>query len=435
MRVTAPHGQTLRSPPAKPGDYLILFTTQHLGDLALKIDGKAIKQNNVIQQSVEQDQWLANTRPYLSEPSVNFETILLTGATGFLGIYLLSQLQQSLPNSITYCLIRANNEVTAQEKLQANATHYRLNIDFKRIIILLGDLKQENLGLNSSQWQNIVIQIDAIYHCGAQVNHLYHYFSLRHANVSSTLTLLALCQQGRKKQFFYISTLSTALQQGNLIEENCVANAPPKENGYIQSKWIAERLIQQAFAQGLYGTIYRMGNITGCTRYGYSNTENNHGLSVIKGCLQQGIAPLWKYYDVDITPVDKVADLLVQSSINGLHAKQCVNLSYLTSLPWVEILQQIANDASPIEFVSPGEWAKIWVPKIKQGNALYFFKSFYLQTEERPKIIVERNYVKQVNLPLDGMKLLSLYRQYWQKTGFITRNLIEISCARRVAVK
>ncbi|WP_162920540.1 hypothetical protein [Candidatus Fukatsuia symbiotica] len=32
--MTAPHGQTLRSPPAKPGDYLILFTGDHLPQAA-----------------------------------------------------------------------------------------------------------------------------------------------------------------------------------------------------------------------------------------------------------------------------------------------------------------------------------------------------------------------------------------------------------------
>lgn len=346
------------------------------------------------------------------------EHILLTGATGFLGIYLLSMLQRYAPEATVHCLIRARDEAQARQKLMATADMYRLRLNLNTIVILRGDLNAPHLGLSQEQLKIMASRIDTIYHCGAWVNHLHTYETLRQSNVISTQTLLALCSRGRHKRFHYISTLSAAWQEAGVIAEETTAPTCPATHGYTQSKWVCERMVANAFAHGLHGKIYRMGNITGDTETGISNAEVNHTLNLIKGCLQAGAAPAW-HGSLDLSPVNTLAELLINDSIFKGHRDAMVNLGYLSAIPWIELFNFLKQQGHRLDILPPAEWISRCVKPLDRHNALYPFKSFYERYEEENIDEVKRHLVLTTLQPLDPAKLLARYYRYWTESRFI----------------
>jgi acyl carrier protein len=98
--------------------------------------------------------------------------ILLTGATGFLGAFLLKELLQQTEAHI-YCLVRAANRSEGLSRLQTTLEKYQLwhpAFNHSRIIPILGDLAQPLLGLAPQEFARLAAQIDTIYHNGADVN-------------------------------------------------------------------------------------------------------------------------------------------------------------------------------------------------------------------------------------------------------------------------
>ncbi|NEG64783.1 amino acid adenylation domain-containing protein (plasmid) [Pantoea agglomerans] len=395
-----------------------VFNSENLGELAGLIQGEQLTHDDDESRMIMKDCQLKQ-HGFISAAEVRLESLLLTGATGFLGIYLLATLQQRLPHATVYCLVRGEDGAA---RIRDTAKHYKLVIDEQRIKWLDGDLNQPNLGISDPQWQILAGIIDGIYHCGAWVNHLHRYSTLRAANVNSTCDLLSLCCRERPKQFFYVSTLSAAAQQDHHIAENHIADAPPVKNGYVQSKWVCEKLLSQAFAAGLHGGIYRMGNITGATNHGISNMETNHTLNLIKGCLQQGVAPDWPGYELDISPVNILSALMVDNSIQRSWPDCALNLGHITTVAWHDLLAGIAARADyALEFVSADEWATRWVPQVDSENALFPFKSFYLTSRYYRRETIDHVLVTETDYKVNLTHLLKIYTDFWMKSGFLPR--------------
>ncbi|MEL7407802.1 MAG: amino acid adenylation domain-containing protein, partial [Cyanobacteria bacterium J06558_2] len=128
------------------------------------------------------------------------KSILITGATGFLGAFLLHELLQQTTADI-YCLIRAENKTQAKERIENKLKSYLLWDDglSQRIIPLVGDLAQPLLGLSIDNFNAIAEKVDVIYHNGAWVNFTYPYSQLKAANVSGTQEVLRLAVQSKVK--------------------------------------------------------------------------------------------------------------------------------------------------------------------------------------------------------------------------------------------
>jgi acyl carrier protein len=114
-------------------------------------------------------------------------SLLITGANGFLGIHLLSDLYQRTQSKL-YCLMRAKDIQDAQLILKKSFEKYSLP-DLSRdnrVIPIIGDLSKPQLGLEKQQFE-FISKIDLIYHVGAFVHHIYDYKKLRPTNVLGTL--------------------------------------------------------------------------------------------------------------------------------------------------------------------------------------------------------------------------------------------------------
>jgi FlaA1/EpsC-like NDP-sugar epimerase len=123
--------------------------------------------------------------------------VLLTGATGFLGAFLLADLLQQT-NARIYCLVRSNSPADATERLKKQLRFWRLWDDSfaSRIVAVPGDLAQPFFALSRDYFNFFAKTVDAVYHSGAYVDFIQPYHRLKAVNVTGTATVLKLAAQG-----------------------------------------------------------------------------------------------------------------------------------------------------------------------------------------------------------------------------------------------
>lgn len=290
----------------------------------------------------------------------NSNTVLLTGATGFLGIHLLKQLHAQKRFTI-YCLIRAKSNKEAQRRLQQSMHNYGITILLDEYIIpIAGDLSSLHLGLSERTYKDLAKEIDEIYHNAAFVHHLYHYEQLRAVNVLATTQLLKFACLYKTKQLHYISTLSAvghiANTQGKIIEHFLPMDAHiPPSDGYNQTKWVSEKLLATAAIRGFPITIYRPSLLLGSTWHQSKSLANNHLLSLIKSCVDMKCAPSWDV-ELDILPVEFVSDLIVKIASTSHFPQRVFNFSNIHRISWLDIIQFLNDCGLKIELISSEQW-------------------------------------------------------------------------------
>ncbi|WKB55711.1 non-ribosomal peptide synthetase [Eleftheria terrae] len=235
--------------------------------------------------------------------------IFLTGATGFLGGFLLQELLQSSQADI-HCLVRADDDAAAALRLRDALARYGLAeaAASPRVRAVAGHLEQPGFGLPAERLQRLAEAVDQIVHCAAVANFAYAYRQLKPANVLGTQEVLRLACRGVPKPVHHISTLSV------LPQAPAGADAAPSD-GYGQSKWVAERLVQEAGRRGLPVAVYRMGRITPHSATGACNPDDL-GVRIARACLQAGALPDGDW-SLPLSNVDHLARVIVRLVLQG----------------------------------------------------------------------------------------------------------------------
>lgn len=202
------------------------------------------------------------------------QTVLLTGASGFLGHVLCLKWLEELAriDGKLICLVRAGDDATARHRLDAKFAgagesvwqKYR-NLSRNTLEVLAGDTSEPLLGLNAVTFERLANETDAICHAGAMVNHRLSYRHLFAPNVQGTGEVLRLALTGKKKAIDFISTIGI---NGLLNKENVRDETAPLQSslalsekyaaGYIATKWASEHLLQRAHHEAAIDThIFR----------------------------------------------------------------------------------------------------------------------------------------------------------------------------------
>jgi amino acid adenylation domain-containing protein/thioester reductase-like protein len=400
-----------------------------------------------IQQKAEID-WQAETilDPTI-QPDIPFtestsepEHIFLTGATGFLGAFLLDELLQETSANI-YCLVRASNFEEGRQKIQANLQRYLLwNHELaSRIIPVIGDLSQPLLGLPEEKFQTLAGKLDLIYHAGAFVNLVYSYASLKSANVLGTQEILRLASQGKVTPVHYISTIDVLKPLTNFgkkkVEENDRVDCGQEvDKGYTQTKWVAEQLIIAARSRGIPTCIYRPGMLTGHSQTGASQT-NDLMCRIIKGIIQLQAAPNLNQW-VNLTPIDYASKAIVYLSRQQKSLGQVFHLVNPKPLPWKKLIEEIRDLGYNIQLLSHQEWqAKILNLSSDTDNALIPMRSLFTHKSENQMTYLEtflstarafdcQNTLEgiastSITCPVIDTNLLKIYFSYFVQSGFL----------------
>lgn len=249
--------------------------------------------------------------------------LLLTGATGFLGAFLLRQLLDDSGQRIL-CLIRAANAERGKQRLLGNLETYGLarSGDADRIVAVVGDLGAPGLGLKDGELDCLAERVSAIVHNGAVVHFAKPYKALRSPNVLGTVDILRLaCRGAQVIPVHFVSTMavfSRAYAGSTVHPEDRPEDYRQLDMGYSRSKWVAERLIQQAVERGIPATIHRPGLLTGCADTGACHSTN-FIWNLVKASLQAGVMP---DYDriIDMTPVDWAARHIARATLDASSA-------------------------------------------------------------------------------------------------------------------
>ncbi|TWU31996.1 type I polyketide synthase [Novipirellula artificiosorum] len=297
--------------------------------------------------------------------------LLLTGATGFLGAHLLHELLETTPSQVV-CLVRSDNEQAGKRRIVNNLSKYGLQPREiqDRVKVISSDFSRPQLGLTPEQFDQLADSVDVIYHNGANVNLVMPYQSLRQDNVEGTRELLRLACHRVQKPLHYVSTFTvhaTEANRGCRIQES--EPLPVCEDllyGYSQTKWVAERMIEEARRRGMSVTIYRPGHVTGHSTTGVANVDDLLH-QIVRACLLIGAAP-FRDFELDVTPVDFVSKAMVYlaqqkeaqgktfhlTNPNPLSAKALsdwmrdggANIELMDVEPWRERLIELADPAS-----------------------------------------------------------------------------------------
>lgn len=345
------------------GEYLPFYNANIKKDLYLDL---SINLNKVILHSSE------------------VKSVLLTGATGFLGVHLLSDLCR-LTTSKIFCLVRADSISEAFNKLRRVVTNYQLDVSLeKRVEIVLGDIAKPCLGLSTNEFYKLANEIDYIYHNAAHVNHLYNYDTLRNSNVLSTIEILKLAAFNKIKSISFVSTLS-AVDVQNIENYDFLKNATNYhqlpiniKDGYSQTKLVSEILLSQAIDRGFSVKIFRPGWIMGQQKTGIVSANNNHLLLLLKGCIQMGYAPNWKV-NINMLPVDYVSRLIVNCSMSKT-SKKIFNLVNPHIISWTMLVKMLEEIGFSVKIISAGVWKKKYLQNITSDNALYNLLPLYMNS-------------------------------------------------------
>lgn len=243
--------------------------------------------------------------------STRQQRILLTGVTGFLGAFLLRELLDRT-HADAWCLVRATGEEEARRRIHDALARYQLWDESLsgRIIAVPGDLEQPMLGLGATRFANLAEHVDVIYHNGARVHHLEPYARLKPANVNGTAEILRLACTARVKPVHYVSTCDVAVERHDnpdvLPEHRLARPDSVLDNGYIASKWVAERLVRAAGERGIPVAIYRPSRVSGHSVTGACGTDDSFW-NLIRAMIELAIAPDEASRGVNLVPVDYVA--------------------------------------------------------------------------------------------------------------------------------
>jgi amino acid adenylation domain-containing protein/thioester reductase-like protein len=367
-----------------------------------------------------------------SEP----EHVFLTGATGFLGAFLLHELLQQTQATV-YCLVRAASREEGLHKIQANLERYLLwSGDLNsRIVPLLGDLSQPALGLSPQTFQELAHKLDLIYHNGAAVNLVYSYNALRSANVMGTLEILRLASQGKITPVNFISTTdvfssSYASRTKAIREDSPLDEGSQLDKGYAQTKWVAEKLVAAANARGIPVCIYRPGMLTGHSQTGACQT-NDLMCRIIKGVIQLKAAPDLNQW-VNMTPVDYASKAIVYLSRQQALLGKSFHIVNPHTLLWSKLINEIRSFGYPIQLMDHAEWQtellnakdNALTPMlplfVDDKSQMTYLENFLLASQAFDcKDTLEGVSRTSIICPPVDSKLIDIYFSYFIRSGFL----------------
>ena len=260
-----------------------------------------------------------NIETFLKGERQELGHVLLTAATGYLGIHVLRELIDSDAVTIT-CLVRAKDQPAAEHRLK-NLLFYYFEKSFKdlfgsRIFVVNGDVTQDLSETVKCQ------PIDTVFNCAANVKHFSKGTDIEDVNIGGAQRCVELCLKTGAR-LVHISTTSVgeiwiihnAGEQVPVLDERKLWFGQFLDNRYINSKFLAERAILDAVARhGLNAKVMRVGNLAPRSYDGefQANFNSNSYMGRLKVFYMLGCCPYDSYDELtEMSPIDQTAKAVV----------------------------------------------------------------------------------------------------------------------------
>ena len=255
--------------------------------------------------------------------STDSHIVLLTGATGSLGSYILQSLLKNPKVTRIYCLNRERGQGDPESRTRHIVRAVKRGVDIynEKIISLNSDITKAFLGLTREDYRSLVGEVTHIIHNAWKVdfNQSLDSFS---SNISSVQHLIDFSANSTfGAELFFISSVSTvASKRGSVTETIFEEWETPGSMGYAQSKYISERLLNEATKESnIPTTVFRVGQIAGPTTSDGHWPKKEWLPSLIQSSKHLGKLPdsLGSMAQVDWVPVDLMGEMVVELAMSA----------------------------------------------------------------------------------------------------------------------
>lgn len=309
--------------------------------------------------------------------------VLLTGATGYLGSYLLAALLRQSDRAVR-CLVRASDPAAGRARLVA-ALRAGPGWDpawAPRVTPLCGDVTAPKLGLDDAAWGALVRDAALIVHNAANVNFVAPYATLRRVNVDPVHELVRLATHGACRAVHLVSTLAvfnaTYRREQRLVRGIDRLQKPDHlYSGYAQSKWVCEAAFRVAGSRGLKLGVHRPGLITGAWASGHTNPDD-FLCRFIKGCVELGVYPDADV-ELDLVAVDDVADGIAAAVLGPLEAVDTFHWSNPRPVTISALMSVFAERGHRLQPEPLQRWLHRVRTALPMSNALFPVHPFLLE--------------------------------------------------------
>ena len=275
---------------------------------------------------------LEDASPLDAVSPADFRHVLVTGATGFVGRFLVRDLLAHRSELTVHCVVRAESAERGFERLRANMQHAETWDDAfaSRIHVYAGDVSQPRFGLPEADFGRLCREIDAVYHLAADPNLVASYRSLRQVNALGVREVLRLCLSVRLRHLFHVSTMGVFPEYvhsfaGEYRDCHIGDHAQPDLGrmkrvmplgllGYAWSKLVAEQAVLFAHQVGLPAAVFRFGQTTMAST-GYAQSDTPPQL-VFAAAVQVGMIPQGFTMRATDDPVDTLTRMCTDISMN-----------------------------------------------------------------------------------------------------------------------
>ncbi len=353
--------------------YADVFSHPTARELAAFLSGGAREENaleDVSQYDYSQiDDLLAanNLEAFLQgTPTALGHNVLLTGATGFLGIHVLRELLEDDPKRTVWCLLRGHGTLTAERRLSQMLFYYFDLLPRQwlgsRIFVVDGDITRPEL---FSALPEGMGTIDTVINCAASVKHFSKGTDIEDINYGGVKNLVAYCLKSGAA-LVHVSTESVAgvsdgwLSEPAVLTEQRLYFGQSVGNQYVHSKFLAERyVLEKILKDGLRAKIMRCGNLA--PRVSDGEFQVNFNSNSAMGRLRAYV--LLKSYPyplldarMEFSPIDEVARAILL--LSGTPRACCVfNVSNNHLNPMEDVLSRLHKpDGSPLDALEMPEF-------------------------------------------------------------------------------
>jgi len=240
--------------------------------------------------------------------------IMITGATGFLGIHVLKAYLDNYDGKV-YCLVRKGKYESMEKRMMHMLMYYFDNpcqeLFGERIICVDGDITSKEQVEKFADYK-----FNTIINCAACVKHFAAGDVLEKINVHGVENLIEFCKNNGRR-LIQISTVSVAGEgsdgvppMSRVFNENDLYIGQNITNEYIRTKFLAERAVLEAVSSGLDGKVIRVGNLMSRNSDGefQINFITNGFLRSLRGYEAVGKFPIGAMHEVtEFSPIDSTA--------------------------------------------------------------------------------------------------------------------------------
>ena len=328
--------------------------------------------------------------------------VLLTGATGFLGVHILSQLLNMPQISQIILPVRVSSEnglessMLAQRRVDATLESYHLSLPSRKgpsVRYFAADLDSRMLGLDNQDFQDLVFDVTDVIHAAWAVNFNIplEYFETQLKGLINLYNVAALAQANhpsrdalRPVSFVFCSSTASVISSraSPITELNYEEPSLASNTGYGRSKWVAEHVLShltRLSSSKPQTKILRIGQLCGSTTSGAWNRREAWPLMFDAGlrCMNRQLPDLhaagldrldWLPVDLAARSVLEIA--LQQDQDQALDPRQGAPVYHVANsddngVKWRDIQQWLARSSSdkegaildkPVKIVPAQEW-------------------------------------------------------------------------------